>query len=150
MNKVILTILFLMSTLAKGAEPIPAQPIPATPSSLGMSLVDYINLERVMNGLSALKYSDQLTCAASLQAAHLAYLGLCSHMNARFGPFTQRASLCGGTANGEVIACGQKDFMKAVEIWLDSLPHRAIIMDPLAKEIGGAAIAGKWIVLVKK
>lgn len=149
MNKVILTIVFLMSTLAKG-QTVPAEPIPVTPSSFGMSLVDYINLERFKNGLSELKYSDQLTCAASLQASHLAYLGLCTHMNARFGSFPQRASLCGGKANGEVIACGQKDFMKAVETWLDSLPHRAIIMDPKATEIGGAAIGGKWVVLVKK
>jgi len=149
MNKLLLTIMLLISTRALG-QGTPAYPIPATPESAGKSLVDFINLERHKTGLSVLQYSDQLTCAASLQAAHLAYLDLCTHYNARFGNFPQRASLCGGKATGEVIACGQKDFMKAVETWLDSLPHRAIILDPKATTIGAAALGGKWVVVVKK
>jgi len=60
MNKLLLTIMLLISTRAFG-QGTPAYPIPATPESAGKSLVDFINLERHKTGLSVLQYSDQLT-----------------------------------------------------------------------------------------
>lgn len=149
MLKLTLAIIFFIATCAKAQE-MPPNPIPATRKSLGMSFVDYINLERFRLGLQELEYSDQLTCAASLQAAYLAYHNLCIHYGPRFESFSDRAKRCGGAARGEVLACGHTDFVAVVDDWIADQRHRDIILDPDATQIGGASLGDKWIVLVNK
>ena len=151
MLKFIMCALFFLTAMcAKAQGEMPANPIPAMPKSLGVSMVDYINLERMKLGLRQLQYSDQLTCAASLQSAYLAYHNLCTHLGPRGQPFTERAKLCGGKARGEVLACGYTDFVAVVDAWLADPRHRVIILDPEATQIGGASLGERWIVTVDK
>lgn len=149
MFNLIVTILFFIATCARGQE-IPPNPIPSIPKSLGMSMVDYINLERFKMGLKEVTYSDQLICAASIHATYISNHNQCTHYGPRLQSFADRVKMCGGVARYEVIACGFTDFVEVVAAWAKDPSHRNIIFDPEATQIGGAAVGNKWVVVINK
>lgn len=129
-------------------EPVPSYP--AIPGSEGENLVSYVNLQRMQLGLNPLRFSDQLTCASSIQATYINLRNACIHEGPLGQSFTLRARLCGGVASGEVIACGYSEFTAVVLAWLKDKSHRDVLLDPAAYAIGGARIGGNWVMVISK
>lgn len=153
MRLLIIFLLFFNSCYAGGQEPQypePVPPIEATPVSDGENLRNSINLHRMVLGLKPLAPSDQLTCAASLQASWLWLHGGCGHVGPGGQNFGQRVKICGGgvAARGEVVACGHTDFVNVVYDWREQPDHAHIILNPKASHAGGARVGDKWVMVV--
>lgn len=155
MRLLIIFLLFFNSCYAGGQEPqypqpLPVPPIEVTPASDGENLRNSVNLHRMTLGLKPLAPSDQLTCAASLQAAYLWVHGDCGHMGPGGQNFSQRVKMCGGriAARGEVVACGHTDFVQVVYDWKDDPGHADIILNPKATHAGGARVGDRWVMVV--
>ena len=129
---------------------VPADPVEALPGSDGQNIVDAINFERRKLGLRPIRFSDQLTCASSMHAAWLFRNDRCQHTGPGVQAFGNRAQICGGSARGEVIACGQATHLQVVKDWLNELSHRDIIMDPDMYEMGAAKLGNKWVAVLNK
>lgn len=129
---------------------IPADPIEAIPASDGQNLVDMVNMERRKLGLKPIRFSDQLTCASSMHAAWLFREDKCQHTGPGVQTFVNRANICGGSARGEVIACGQETHVQVVKDWMADQGHRDIIMDPEMTHMGAAKLGGKWVAVLNK
>lgn len=151
MNFIFGILAIFYSTICLANGPVTAPPIVvAVPSGWGTTLAMQINLKRLDANLPQLALDDQLICAASLQAAFLAQVtGICDHRGLYNSDLNERLSLCGGgNASGEVLGCGYLTFVTVVDAWLNSPGHRKLIMDPLAKRIGGAMINKQWVVVM--
>jgi uncharacterized protein YkwD len=107
---------------------------------LAAALVGAVNSERAEHGLPQLKLSQQLTHSADAFAHRLKRRGEFRHeRRIRI----QRARY---SHVGEVLALGTGGPAAAVQAWMDSPPHRRLILSRKFKLAGGGA-AGKIRVL---
>jgi len=148
--KMLLCFIFLFFATDCLSQDLPAEPLPAMPASEGQNVVNMINLERFNLGLKPLKFSDQLTCASSLHSAWLFRTDRCQHTGPGVQTFQLRAQICGGSARGEVIGCGQGSFFEVVRDWMNDPRHREMILDPDMTEIGAANMGYKWVAVLNK
>jgi uncharacterized protein YkwD/PKD repeat protein len=98
----------------------------------------YINAARHQNGLPPLNYAHPLTVAAQRHTEDMAINRFTGHTGSDGSSPAQRLLMHGypGGYLGEATAWGMERAIQAVEFWLNSPPHRRILLNPEALEVG--------------
>ena len=108
-------------------------PMPIPPEDLGVetAVADGLNAERAAQGLEDLTLVSELTQAARRHSRDMAENELTSHTGSDGSTPCQRISEAGydWTACGEIIGWGSAPDVEAmIDWWMNSPPHRAIIL----------------------
>lgn len=119
-------------------------------SAVVKNLLDEVNAARKSRGLSEVSFDSKLDCAAGKHAADIGPKRICGHTGSDGSSPWDRASRCGTSANGEIVACGQGDAKGAVQAWTLSPGHAAIMYDPSQKAMGGGMVGSYWVVIFRK
>jgi uncharacterized protein YkwD len=131
MPRPVRTVLTLLLCVAALALSSPAQ---ADSSRMEVRLVARINDARAAHGLHALRVASTLQRGAHGWARHLLRSDSFHHDR-----------LTSGT--GEILAWGTCSWMKpakAVRMWLDSAPHRELLLEPSFRKVGTGWLRGQW------
>lgn len=98
----------------------------------------YINAARGQNGLPPLAYAHELTVAAQSHTEDMALNRFTSHAGSDGSSPAVRLLRHGyqGGYVGEATAWGMERAIQAVEFWLNSPPHRRILLNQGATEVG--------------
>jgi uncharacterized protein YkwD len=108
-------------------------------------LLDTINAERAAMGLVPVVLRQTLICAAEAHSMDVGAVGSCSHTGTDGSDPTVRVQRCGGGGwSGEIIACGQGTPRGAVDAWIGSPGHNAIMFGASKREIGVAMHNNYW------
>ena len=136
----------LASTTATSAPSATGTPAMAAPLSSGTSaggdtseLLRMLNEGRASLGLSQLRPNPTLTSAAANYARYMATANFFSHSGVDGSTPEGRVDSLGYAGNwrGETLAAGQATAGLAFDVWWNkSPPHRAILVDPGATEVG--------------
>jgi uncharacterized protein YkwD/PKD repeat protein len=127
------------------ATPITAQPVIAEPqpplapgASQAEQLLWYINEARRLHGLAPLVYSYELSIAAQLHTEDMVGNPEIMHdgSDGSLPPERQRRYGYQGIYGGEAVAWGFDSAAPVVEFWVNSPPHRILILNPNAREVG--------------
>jgi len=113
-------------------------------------VIGLINKERSARGINAIGINTPLMCSARLLSANLFQSKRCSHTDTLGQSPWQRAQICGGNANGEIIACGQRTAREAVDAWLRSPGHARIMLDPAMTSAGSWREGNYYVVVFKR
>lgn len=102
-----------------------------------------VNEVRVRHGVPPLKLNDQLCEAAQGYAETLLATGQVYHADALGRRADYRVSQVGYFYHrlGENLAAGQLNYARALELWLQSPPHRANLLNPDYRELGAGFAA---------
>lgn len=104
-------------------------------------IVDAHNTIRIKEGLQPLMFNPTLHRASLEWALHLSETRVCNHGQ---GPtmFNVRLRTAGyeGGVVGENAAVGQRSLSEVMSDWMNSDGHRAAILNPSYKEIGGSGV----------
>ena len=115
----------------------PQDPLPqdATPAE---QLLWYVNEARRLHGLPPLAYSYELSIAAQLHTVDMAQNTEIMHDGSDGSTPAERQQRYGytGIYGGEAVAWGWESAVPVVEFWVNSPPHRALILNPNAREVG--------------
>ena len=119
---------------------------------MASELLNTINQERVKRGLPSLVEKSALTCAATKHSNDIGTRRVCSHTGKDGSSATQRIASCGlkASAWGEIVACGQKTPRAAVDAWIKSPGHNAIMFSKSYKYFGGGMTNYYWTVVFTK
>ena len=108
-------------------------------------LANAINFERTSRGLDPVALEVELNCAAERHSDDIGAAGICSHDGTDGSGPSERVSDCGGSGwSGEIVACGQRTPASAVQGWLDSPGHRAIMLEPSQRTMGVGVHQFHW------
>jgi len=131
---------------AAPAPPPDANPDYSTLSAEEQDLFDTINAERVALGLVAVELRPDLICAASRHSADIGTTRTCGHTGSDGSGPGDRVAACPGGAgwSGEIVACGQTTPRSAVDAWIGSPGHNAIMFDSGQRYIGVAMYNNYW------
>ncbi len=120
-------------------QPFVMQPLDL-PAGLSPSeqLFAYINEARAQFGLSPLNHISQLSTAAQQHTDDMARFGYTAHQGYDGSYPAERLLWAGYQAGyaGEATAWGFEYPYQAVEFWVNSPPHRRIILNPYATDVG--------------
>ncbi len=106
---------------------------------------DLINQERTSRGLVAVTLRDTLVCAAARHSDDIGATHLCTHTGSDLSGPGDRVEDCGGGGwSGEIVACGYTTARAAVDGWLGSPGHRAIMLSASKREVGVAMTDNYW------
>jgi uncharacterized protein YkwD len=131
--------------------PLSAKEMKALISNEAYDLLTYINQERVKRKLTKLTMNTSLSCAAQNHANDIGARKLCTHTGSNGSNFVERVKRCGYPyAHGEIVACGQKSARLAVDAWIKSSGHFAIMVDPNQKYFGSGWKNNYWVVVFSK
>jgi uncharacterized protein YkwD len=120
-------------------------------SAIEEDLLVTINQERTSRGMSPVELNDQLVCAAQHHSEDIGGRQACSHDDADGSGPGERVEACGGGGwSGEIVACGQTTPRDAVDGWLNSPGHKAIMLDPDQKTVGVAMSENYWTAVFNK
>jgi len=145
----ILACLFSLSVLACGGDD--ADPGAAALSAVEQDLLATINKERTDRGLSKVVLRDDLVCAAQHHSKDIGERKACSHDDRDGSGPGERVTVCGGDGwAGEIVACGQTTPRGAVDGWLGSPGHKAIMLDPDQETVGVAMFGNYWTAVFDK
>lgn len=97
-----------------------------------------VNEARLQHGLPPLKLNEQLCEAAQGYAETLLATGQIQHADAQGRRADYRVTQAGYFYHrlGENLAAGQLNYERALEMWLQSPPHRANLLNPHYRELG--------------
>lgn len=104
-------------------------------------LLWYINDARRQAGLNPVNLITELSTAAKQHTNDMAGKGFTSHTGSDGSPPYERVARVGyrnGGYAGETTAWGFRYGREAVQFWLESPPHRAILLNPIATDVGVA------------
>lgn len=134
-----------------------ADETPADPDIVALGTQDaqeatrLINLNRTKKGHAPLVFNPILTQVAQAHSNHMKVHSCFSHQCPGEPPPPKRACLAGYHAYrgscyiGETIAAGYPSPASVVNAWMNSPPHRAVLMHSKLREIGvGLAIGGYY------
>ncbi|MDX1615219.1 MAG: CAP domain-containing protein, partial [Candidatus Promineifilaceae bacterium] len=101
-------------------------------------LLGYINEARHLHDLPALKQTHELSVAAQWHVEDMALNAFTGHTGSDGSSPAYRIQQSGyrGGYGGETTAWGMQSALDAVQYWLDSPPHRVILLNPAATEVG--------------
>jgi len=121
----------------------PTRP-PATPASDFVQQVeDLINLERIDQGRAPLHTSSALRQASGRHTEDMAVNRFCGHGGTDGSSPDSRMRDAGyPSPYGEIVACGQVSPATVVRTWMDSAPHRSLILCPPCTELGAGYSSG--------
>jgi hypothetical protein len=113
-----------------------AAPEPLDPAKSAQQVLALVNAERAKAGLQALTLDERLNTAAQKHSEDMAKRGYMAHITPDgVDPWT-RMGQQGAQGIGENIAGGQQTPEQAVQAWMDDPPHRAAILNPMARTMG--------------
>lgn len=142
----------LLLTLALPAQSCPQAPDLQTQAPLLMAA---LNHQRQAHGLAALVWNENLVLAAALHACETAALGTISHQGQNGSRPAQRALAAGYPYRmiAENLGLGFRDVQQALQLWMQSPPHRANILAAEAREAGfGMALTAQgrstWVLML--
>ena len=120
-------------------------PAPSAGSTLEQQALGLINDIRTANGLASLSQSSELTQAANLHSEDMAGTGVMSHSGSDGSDPGQRITAAGYTwrVYGEIVAAGYQSAKAVVDAWMNSPPHREVILLPEVREFGGGLVQSK-------
>jgi len=113
----------------------PAPPLP--PEGILAAFIEAHNDERGRLALPPLSSEPHLQVAATSKSTEMASMGKMDHSG-----FPQRIYQAGyppGGTIGENLAFGYTSPQAAVNAWMDDPPHRANVLNPAFRQLGGAA-----------
>ena len=150
---VALLALSLVGPAAVGAAPGPRTVASSTAStakldSLELGVVAEINALRRRHGLPALRASSSLSNAASVHSQAMARGGFFSHTSSDGTAFWKRVQRFYGPRGFGLWSVGENllwasptvDPARAVQMWLESPPHRKNMLTAAWREVGLAAV----------
>lgn len=107
----------------------------ATPAE---RLLWYINEARRLHGLPAVTYNYELSVAAQQHTVDMSLNEGVMHEGSDGSLPAERQKRYGypGAYGGEAVAWGWENPIPVVEFWVNSPPHRALILNPAAVEVG--------------
>jgi uncharacterized protein YkwD len=119
---------------------------------MASELLNIINQERVKRRLPTLVEKTELVCAATKHAKDIGTRRVCSHTGSNGSNPGQRISSCGlkAMAWGEIVACGQRTPRAAVDAWIKSPGHYAIMFSKNYKYFGDGMTNNYWAVVFSK
>jgi uncharacterized protein YkwD len=113
------------------------------------AMIRGINARRADHGLSPVRVSKRLTRAADYHSWEMLDANYFAHTSRDGGPFDERVRrFARHRALGETLAmlrggCGAGSAGRIVQMWMDSPPHRAILLSSKYRRIGLARRTGK-------
>jgi uncharacterized protein YkwD len=122
---------------------------PATAmATLEQGVLANMNVLRRQHGLSALRLSPALSAAARQHSTEMASRGYFSHSSANGSSFDRRIARYYGSSGRRYWSVGENllwsspdvDPAGALKMWLDSPPHRKIMLTGRWREIGLSAV----------
>jgi len=120
-------------------------------SPVEQNLLATINGERTSRGLTPVELRDDLVCAAQHHSHDIGERKVCSHESSGGSGPGERVKVCSGSGwSGEIVACGQTTPRQAVDGWLDSPGHKAIMLDPDQRLVGVAMHGNHWTAIFDK
>jgi uncharacterized protein YkwD len=151
-------------TVAATPVAVTVTPPPATsggpavsPAVLAAEALRAVNQARTSSGRAALRQNQTLTAAAERYARYLAENNFFAHNGLDGSTPQSRVTASGyaGSFRGEALAAGQTSGQTAVNTWLNSPAHAAIVLDQTAVEIGigyfyraGSSYGHYWVLIV--
>ena len=119
---------------------------------MASDLLNTINQERVKRKLPALQVKSELVCAATKHSKDIGTRRTCTHTGKDGSSATQRLAACGlkASAWGEIVACGQSTPRAAVDAWINSPSHNAIMFSKNYKYFGDGMTNNYWTVVFTK
>ncbi|MDT8305410.1 MAG: PKD domain-containing protein [Anaerolineae bacterium] len=127
-------------TALQPTEPVllPAQPPLAAGASPAETLLWYINEARRLHNLAPLSYSYELSIAAQMHSEDMAGNPNIMHDGSDGSTPMERQRRFGyqGFYGGEAVAWGWDSAVPVVEFWVNSPPHRVLLLDPNISEVG--------------
>jgi len=107
----------------------------ATPAEM---LLWYINEARRLHGLAPVAYNYELSIAAQMHTVDMAGNPEIMHGGSDGSRPAERQRRYGypGAYAGEAVAWGWESPVPVVEFWVNSPPHRTLILNPAATEVG--------------
>jgi uncharacterized protein YkwD len=119
-------------TILPEHSPLPPEATPAE------QLLWYINEARRLHDLPPLTYSYELSIAAQMHTEDMAATPGIMHQGSDGSNPVQRQQRYGyqGYYGGEAVAWGWESAVPVVEFWVNSPPHRVLILDPNIREVG--------------
>lgn len=122
------------------AQPItlPPQAELAADATVAEQLYWYVNEARRLHGLGPLAYNYELSIAAQQHTLDMSQNPDIMHLGSDGSRPADRQRLFGylGAYGGEAVAWGWESPVPVVEFWVNSPPHRILILNPEADEIG--------------
>lgn len=117
---------------------------PEEGEGLADQVLQLVNLERAERALQPVVVSPVLTKVAEDYACRMVEGKFFGHRDPTTGHGPAERALSGKYAFfaiGENLAAGQEAAADVMKVWMESPPHRALILDPAWKEIGIAVRA---------
>ena len=117
-------------------------------AALERAVLAEVNTLRRAKGLAPLRWSDQLAAAARAHSGAMARRGFFSHDSAGGGAFWQRVKRYYGSRGYGYWSVGENllwsspdiDARRALQLWLDSPPHRKTLLSRQWREVGLGAV----------
>lgn len=111
---------------------------PACEATPGQQVLDRVNAIRRSHGLAALRPHPELIAAARAHSDDLATRGELSHIGSDGRVASERIERAGydWTMTGENLGAGYDTPARVVAGWMDSPPHRAILLAPQPEHAG--------------
>lgn len=107
--------------------------------------IDLANKERKKAGLGELKESKKLNEYARLKTEDMVKNNYFSHNGGNYQFFTwMRQQEIRSSYAGEIIAMGTSSSSKAIDLWLNSPPHKKILLEEKSTLVGVGYTEGKW------
>lgn len=123
---------------ATAAAPTPApSAVPPPDGDCSAQVEGLINRQRANFNLGPLASNAALRRAADGHALDMAIMRRCTHTGSNGSdPFARMTEQGYASPYGEIVACGQTSPDAAVQAWMNSAGHRAIILCPRCTEVG--------------
>lgn len=120
---------------------LPAAPCvtPKEEQELGDAVLLLINQERSKRALTPVKVNRYLKSIAEGYACRMVEGQFFDHRDAATGAQPRDRAIAGkyrGYAVGENLAAGQETPEEVMQVWMESPPHRNIILDPMWRDVG--------------
>lgn len=119
---------------------------PGATDSFGAAL----NSERAASGLAPVSRNTRLTAAAQAHAQDMAARGYLAHTSPDGVSYTARMRAHGyrNCLAAEAISRGIRSTGHALQSWMDSPPHRSLLMHPQVQEYGVGESGGYWALVL--
>ncbi len=138
--------------------PKPCMPCPECPTDPDVEqpenpeqpkLLTVMNQYRANAGMKPLTIDIGLNCAAQGHSIDIGSSKRCSHSGSDGSTPWDRAERCNTSAQGEIIACGQRTEEQAVQAWYQSTGHRNIMLNSRFERVGMAMHNYYWTAIFR-
>lgn len=123
-----------------------------SPTELEQELLDAFNVERAKHDAQPVGFHSLLNVAAKRHADDMFTNEFFEHEGSDGSTPNNRVTDAGYTTSchcnykfGEILADGATDPAHAIQLWLDSPPHREIMLDPLYVHVGIKKQGQYWV-----